>query len=142
MNLKFKTLNDKFYWVKLENYQAKPFQKVASEFQYGWKRFFMSQFQKSFWAEEFPCRPYLNRKYRTDLYNYTRNFCVECHGKQHTERSDYFHGGSQDKFLDHLVKDREKELWCKKNDIILVKVYESTPKNIEFFIERYPDIFE
>lgn len=140
MNLLFKTLNEKQYRVKLEKYTAKPFKVVASKFQYDWKRFWMNSLKKDFWAEEFPVRPLLSHKYRADLYNFTRGFMVECHGKQHVEVSNHFHGGSHDAFLDSLVKDREKELWCAKNNIQLITVFESTPKNLDYFINKYTKI--
>lgn len=140
MILTYKTLDDKIYKVKLERYQAKPFKKVASGFQYKWKRFWMNAFPKCFWAEEFPCRPLLRHSYRLDLYNFTLGIAIEAHGKQHTELSDHFHGGDHNKFMESLAKDREKELWCEKNGIFLIKVYESTPFNIDFFKNRYKNI--
>lgn len=140
MNVFYTTLNDKKYRVRLENYQAKPFKKVASEFQYKWKRFWMNQFPKDFWAEEFPCRPLPGHNYRLDIFNWTKSFAIEAHGNQHVELSNHFHGGDHDKFMAALEKDREKELWCEKNGIVLVKVYESTPFEIDFFKNRYKNI--
>jgi hypothetical protein len=75
-----------------------------------------------------------------DLYNFTLGIAIEAHGKQHTELSDHFHGGDHDKFMESLAKDREKELWCEKNGIFLIKVYESTPFDIDFFKNRYKNI--
>lgn len=140
MNLQFHTLNDKKYWVKLERYKAQPFKKIASQFQLKWKRFFLNNFPKDFWTEEFPARPLLQHRYRLDLFNFTKRFAVECHGDQHVKVSNHFHGGSQQKFLDNLVKDREKELWCERNNIVLITVYTSTPFDINFIKEHYPQV--
>jgi hypothetical protein len=140
MLLIFHTLSDKKYSVKLETYKAKPFKKVASDFQFKWKRFWMNKFPQDFWTEEFPCRPNFRNRYRLDLFNFTRKFAVECHGAQHVRVSNHFHGGSQIKFLDNLVKDREKELWCERNGIVLITLYDTTPYDLSFFQQKYPNI--
>lgn len=139
MRLKFETLDSKFYWITLEKYKALPFRKV-SEFQLKWKRFFMNLYPRDFWCEEFLVRPLLSHKYRLDFLNFSRKVAFETHGAQHVATSDHFHKGSQDTFLDALVKDREKELWCEKNNIHLVTVYTSTPMEIDFFKKKYPKI--
>ncbi len=97
----------------------------------------MNHYPKDFWAEEFPCKPKLGHNYRLDLFNWTRGYAIEAHGNQHVELSSHFHGGDHDKFMESLAKDREKELWCEKNNIKLIKVYNSTPFDIEFFKNRY-----
>lgn len=140
MILTYTTLNDKKYKVNLEKYKAKPFKKIASGFQYKWKRFWLNNLPKDFWAEEFLCRPTLGNNYRIDLFNFTKQFAVECHGQQHVEVSNHFHGGDYDKFMNSLTKDREKELWCEKNNIQIIKVYNSTPVDIEFFKDTYKNI--
>lgn len=140
MRLQYKTLDDKKYWITLENYTAKPFKKVASDFQLSWKKFFIRNFPKDFWAEEFLVKPVFGHNYRLDLFNFTKKFAVECHGDQHVKVSDHFHGGSQEKFFESLIKDREKELWCEHNGIELITVYTSTPFDLEFLIKKYQNI--
>ncbi len=139
MLLEFVTLDGEKYRRVLERYRATTTKKV-SHFQWKWKLFFMRIFPKDFWAEEFPVKPLSNRVYRLDLYNFTRKFAVECHGDQHVSVNPHFHGGSQDKFLDALLKDRQKELWCEKNNIELITTYTSTPMDKEFFKKKYPRI--
>lgn len=139
MRLLHTTLDDKKYWVHLEKYKATRVKQV-SDFQFKWKMFFMKLFPLDFWCEEFPVRPFLRRRFRADLYNYTRKFMVECHGDQHVAVSGHFHGGSQESFLDALMKDRQKELWCEKNKLELITVYTSTPMDKDFLKKRYPSI--
>ncbi len=139
MRLQFQTLDDKKYFVTLERYRATPFRKV-SDYQWKWKKFFISLFPQDFWTEEFLVRPLLRHKYRLDLFNFTRKFAVEAHGDQHVTVSPHFHQGIQETFLDGLVKDREKELWCEHNNIEMITVYTSTPMSKEFFQKKYPII--
>lgn len=140
MRLKFLTLTDKPYYVRLESYQTFRNRKNVSTFQFEWKKFFMDIFPKDFWTEEFPARPLYHHRYRLDLFNFSRKVAIECHGDQHVKVSKHFHGDDLTMFLDALTKDREKELWCEKNDITLISVYTSTPKDLEFFKKKYPSI--
>lgn len=137
---KFYTLDDKFYFIDLKKYVTRLFKKSASDFQYKWKQFFMTWLPDELWLEEFKVRPLLRLNYRLDLYCPWRRFAVECHGDQHVSVSPHFHAGSQDKFLDALIKDREKELWCEKNNIELITTYTSTPMDKDFFKQKYPKI--
>lgn len=140
MKAKFQTVSGKIYFSHLEKYQAKKNGKSPSEFQKAWKIYFMNLFPRDFWMEEFVIRPVYHNRYRLDLFNFTKKFAVECHGDQHVKVSDHFHGGSIEAFFKALTKDREKELWCEANDITLVTVYTSTPKDLDFLVKKYPTI--
>lgn len=58
--------------------------------------------------------------YRFDFYLPQINTCIEFDGKQHFESVDYF-GGEQG-FLDTQRKDKEKNLYCLKNNIKLFRI--------------------
>ncbi len=139
MRLKFLTLDDKQYSVILEDYKTNILKKSASDFQFKWKEFFIKIFPYDFWAEEFPIRPLLKHKYRLDLFNFSRQFAVEMHGAGHTKAVSIWHKTHKD-FLDAMLRDREKELTCDKNNIKLIKVYPSTPMDIDWFRKKYTNI--
>lgn len=140
MRVKFQTVSGKIYFSHIEKYAAKKSGKSASEFQKLWKIYFMNLFPKDFWMEEFVIRPSYHNRYRLDLFNFTKKFAVECHGDQHVKVSKHFHGDSMEEFLKSLTKDRDKELWCEANEITLITVYTSTPKELDFLSKKYPTI--
>ena len=141
MKVKFKTLDDKFYYVTLEKYKANLYRTV-SDFQYKWKRFFISQFPKDYWCEEFLVRPLLYHRYRLDLFNFSKRVAVECYGDRHVILNKHFHNDSHKRFLDSVVKDREKELWCEVNGVKLITVYTSTPFSVDYLKEHYKDVWK
>lgn len=51
-----------------------------------------------------------------DFYIPLRKLAIEVHGEQHYKYSTLFHSSSKD-FLDQRVNDRDKELWCRQNNI-------------------------
>ena len=142
MRVRFNTLDDKYYFIQLEKYEARRDRKTASDFQFSWKQFFTHSFPRDYWCEEFLIRPFLTDRFRLDLFNFSRRFAVECHGDQHVSVSKHFHGDSQEKFLNSIVRDREKELWCERNNVELITVYTSTPRSADHFKQKYPHIWK
>lgn len=51
-----------------------------------------------------------------DFYIPLRKLAIEVHGEQHYRYSTLFHSCSKD-FLDQRINDRDKELWCRQNNI-------------------------
>ncbi len=141
--VKYRTLNDKTYIVYPEKYRVKWSGKSASDFQFKVKRFLCSIWKDDFVYEEFPVKPTLEHRYRLDFFNLTKKIAVEAHGHPgHVKYSSFFHS-SHNNFVDGIVRDREKSMWClAQNPVIqLVEIYpHNLPLSIKWLREKYPKI--
>lgn len=72
--------------------------------------------------EEFPV---LGSKMTIDFYNANKNIAIEVDGLQHYKYNKFFHSNSRFKFLEQIKRDEEKELFCEKNSIRLVRILET-----------------
>ena len=60
---------------------------------------------------------------------------VECHGKQHYERSSFFHSSKED-FLRQRQRDIEKQVWCGDNDFTYVEIPYSEKLDVDSIKEK------
>lgn len=70
-----------------------------------------------------------------DFYNASQKIALEVDGNQHYKYNKFFHSGSRQKFLEQLCRDDEKEKFCEKNNIKLVRISESDTLNEKLFKE-------
>lgn len=62
---------------------------------------------------------------------------IEVHGRQHEERVDFFQP-KLFQFADQIRRDDDKRIWCEKNSLQLVEIYEDDlPLTKDFFLDNY-----
>ena len=91
-------------------------------------------FLKTYWVndvvfEEFPVS---GTRLSVDFYNANKNIAVEAQGDQHIKYVPFFHQ-NKGNYLHQLRKDRQKEEFCKLNDITLVEIFQEEEINEELF---------
>ncbi len=107
-----------------------------SIFQWKVKRFFYPFWRANVVLEEFPLA---GSRLRLDFLNLTDGIGVECDGGQHDDPLHYYNFKSPSKFLEQVRRDVQKDDWCRKNGIQLVRIKESEADQIsqEWFREKY-----
>lgn len=112
--------------------------KSRSKFQSNIKKLLHSIWSAEVVFEEFPV---IGTRMKIDFYNPYRREAIEVDGEQHNKYNKFFHGKSKLKFIEHLKRDNDKEIFCEKNNIKLVRICESDKiENVERlveFIENY-----
>ena len=88
-------------------------------------QFSVKQFLKQYWFnhivfEEFPI---VGTRMSLDFYNANKKVAIEVQGKQHVKYIPFFHGQYKNNYLGQLDRDRQKSLFCDKNDLSLIEIY-------------------
>ena len=117
-------------YKKLNKYLIKWSGKSRSDIQYQAKQFLKQYWEFNVVFEEFPI---IGTRMTLDFMNLTRKIAVEVQGKQHRTFNKFFHNNDRTKFLYQLYRDRDKEIFCKKNGIILVEIFEGEKLNASLF---------
>lgn len=71
--------------------------------------------------EEFPI---VGTRMTLDFYNGSMKVAVEVQGRQHNNYVEFFHGKSRLNFQKQLDRDNQKFLYCEKNNIQLIEIYD------------------
>jgi hypothetical protein len=79
---------------------------------------------------EYPC---WTTGLRMDIFLPSLKLAFEYDGTQHTEYVDFFHK-SRDGFGKAQANDITKDMWCDKNDIILIRINKGNIKNLQDII--------
>lgn len=96
-----------------------------------WEGKSRSKFQKKvkdllypFWSVDvvFEELPVLGTRMTLDFYNANRKIAVEVDGQQHYKYNKHFHGGNRQNFLNQISRDHDKELFCERNSIALIRI--------------------
>lgn len=69
--------------------------------------------------------PVIGTKMTIDFYNASRQIALEVDGSQHYSYNKHFHKGSKLNYLKQLKRDDDKEKFCEKNDIKMIRVLQS-----------------
>jgi very-short-patch-repair endonuclease len=94
----------------------------------------VKDFVHKYWSnnivfEEFPI---VGTRLTLDFYNANKKVAIEVQGRQHQKYIEFFHA-DRINFLHQLKRDRKKELFCEKNGIILVTIFENEEINTSLF---------
>lgn len=94
----------------------------------------VKDFVHKYWSnnivfEEFPI---VGTRLTLDFYNANKKVAIEVQGRQHQKYIKFFHA-DRINFLHQLKRDRKKELFCKKNGIILVTIFEKEEISTSLF---------
>jgi len=96
--------------------------KCRSKFQKRVKDFLKPHWSCDVVFEEFPV---LGSRMTIDFYNANRNIAIEADGLQHYKYNKFFHSNSRHKFLEQMKRDEQKESFCEKNSIRLIRILET-----------------
>lgn len=88
-------------------------------------QFSVKQFLKEYWYnhivfEEFPI---VGTKMSLDFYNANKKIAIEVQGNQHIKYTPFFHGNYKNNYLSQLERDRQKSIFCEKNNLDLIEIY-------------------
>ena len=76
-----------------------------------------------------------------DFYCKDLMLAIEVDGEQHNSYNRHFHGKSKLNFIESIKRDSQKELFCERNKIKLVRIYLSdnikTVEKLRNFIKNY-----
>lgn len=134
--MKFKKLNSsKLISVNLSQYAINWDEKSCSKIQTEVKNYLRPYWSSQICGEEFRIP---GCKLRVDLINFTRRIAVEVSPKAtHNNFSPFFHG-TRAKYLAAIKREESKRVWLKKNNFVLVEVFdEDIPLSCKFFQEKY-----
>lgn len=140
--MKYKTLDNKTYGVNESSYKVNWRKPAPSQFQTKVRNFFYYIWgvNNHLVCEEFPVKPYLDKRYRLDLYNVTKRVAVEVHGIQHVQHVSHFNK-TEDDFWAAVEKDSLKADFCKHNKIELVEIYPNDlPLSMKWLEKTYPNV--
>ena len=105
-------------------------------------QFIVKTFLQPFWkfdqvVEEF----YIpGSKLRLDLFNINKKIVVEISpDAYHTRFNKFLHRDNRHKFLAKVKADESKRVWCTRNDIRLIELYDEDIKALskEYILEKY-----
>lgn len=74
--------------------------------------------------------PVVGTRLTLDFYNANKKIAVEVDGNHHYAYNKFFHKDRND-FLLQLDRDDKKEIFCERNDILLVRIMESDKLTLE-----------
>lgn len=76
---------------------------------------------------------------KLDFLNVNKRLLVEIDGCQHNTFNKHFHRGSRAIFLASLRRDNDKELWCEKNNITVLRLNEEDIDNfsIDYIYDKF-----
>ena len=147
LSLEYKTNNIKLIWECEKGHQWK-----ARWYDVNYKNTWCSEC--SHFKTEISCRKLLEQKlniilnktkikinhkwYEFDGYNKECKIAFEYHGIQHYKYPNYWYK-TREEFEAALQRDKEKENYCKKNNIQLIIIPYYERKNIETFIANIAD---
>jgi len=100
-----------------------------SKFQTEAKKFLQNYWQHNIVFEEFPI---VGTRLTLDFYNANKKIAIEVQGRQHQKYIEFFHSHKIN-FLHQLKRDRKKEIFCEKNGIILVTIFENEEVTTSLF---------
>jgi|TARA_R110000824_G_scaffold244366_5_gene433126 very-short-patch-repair endonuclease len=84
-----------------------------------------------FWMYDivFEEMPLVGSRMTFDFYNSNKRIALEVDGNQHYNYNKFFHAGSRQKFFQQIDRDDKKEVFCKTNDIKLIRIFEKEEIN-------------
>jgi very-short-patch-repair endonuclease len=90
-----------------------------------------------FWFSDvvFEELPVVGTRMTIDFYNASKKIALEVDGAQHYQYNKHFHAGSRQNYLKQLCRDNEKEVFCEKNDITMIRVLQSDSISIDLLKE-------
>jgi hypothetical protein len=126
----FSVSGSKGKYKKINKYLIDWGGKSRSNMQYQVKQFLKQYWQFNVVFEEFPV---LGSKMTLDFMNLTKRVAVEVQGKQHRAFNKFFHNNDRSKFLQQLHRDRDKEIFCERNEIELITIFDNDSLNSVLF---------
>ena len=121
--MKFKTLHGGLKRIpKVRKYIVNWDAESKSKIQFRTKQFLKKYWTNNVVFEEFPVA---GTRLTLDLYNASKKIAVEVQGQQHRKYVPFFHGKYKSNYIDQLRRDKQKQEYCKINDIQLIEVYDS-----------------
>jgi len=71
---------------------------------------------------------------KLDFMNMNKKLAVEIDGEQHGKFNLFFHNKSRANYLSSIKRDLEKEKWCERNNIQLLRLNE---EDLQYFSPKY-----
>lgn len=127
--MRFKKLNGREVFKRLDKYRIDWEGKSRSKFQFSVKDFLYNYWKYDICYEEMPCA---GTRLSIDIVNMTRRIAVEVHGDQHVKYVKHFHR-NRAQYAAQIRRDMDKLKWCNINKIQLVEIYTSTPFSEDWF---------
>ena len=79
--------------------------------------------------------PVVGTRMTIDFYNASRKIALEVDGEQHYKYNKHFHGTSKQNYLKQLCRDNDKEIYCEKNNITMIRVLQCDSISTELLKE-------
>ncbi len=79
--------------------------------------------------------PVVGSRMTIDFYNASKQIAIEVDGSQHYSYNKHFHKGSKLNYLRQLKRDDDKETFCEKNGIQLIRILQSDSISIDYLKE-------
>lgn len=139
----FKGLDNLEHNIPLNQFKIQWDGYSASKFQFRVKQFFRENFGKiGEWFEEISLCGELSQlridflcRFKDDK-GKTRLVFAESDGNFHIKMNSHFHPTDED-YLSSMERDTCKFLFCEKNNIPLLRIYEDDPLTLEWFNEAF-----
>jgi hypothetical protein len=100
----------------------------------------VKQFLFPFWKDDIVAEEFVipGSKLRIDLLNFTKKVAIEVNpDSYHVQYNNWLHK-SRVAFSQKVRNDENKRIWCEKNGIELIELYDTEIEDIEnFFASRY-----
>ena len=77
--------------------------------------------------------PLVGSRMTFDFYNANKQIALEVDGNQHYSYNKFFHAGNRQNFFKQIHRDDQKEVFCEKNGITLIRIFENEKINEELF---------
>lgn len=130
--MKFKTLQGSLKRVpKIKKYLIDWEEPSKSKLQYSVKSFLHEYWKNNVVFEEFPVA---GTRLSLDFYNASKKIAIEVQGAQHRKYVPHFHGKNKVNYIDQVRRDKQKQEFCKINDIKLIEIYDTDVLSLDLFI--------
>jgi len=130
--MKFKTLHGSEKRVaKIKKYIIDWDAPSRSKLQFKTKEFLRDYWKNHVVFEEFPVA---GTRLSLDFYNASKKIAIEVQGAQHRKYVPHFHGKNKVNYIDQVRRDKQKQDFCKINDIKLIEIYDTDVLSLDLFI--------